>query len=39
MGENEIVVGWGAAYDLGISTMDFKSCLCMFLRQERSGFF
>ena len=21
-GENEIVVGWGAAYDLGISTMD-----------------
>ena len=24
-GENEIVVGWGAAYDLGISTMDAVS--------------
>ena len=37
MGENEIVVGWGAAYDLGISTMDFSNPALLYVPKAGKG--
>ena len=36
-GENEIVVGWGAAYDLGISTMDFSNPALLYVPKAGKG--
>ena len=36
-GENEIVVGWGAAYDLGISTMDVINPVVMYVPKAGKG--
>ena len=37
MGENEIVVGWGAAYDLGISTMDVINPVVIYVPKAGKG--
>ena len=37
MEENEIVVGWGAAYDLGISTMDVINPVVMYVPKAGKG--
>ena len=36
-GENEIVVGWGAAYDLGISTMDAINPIMLYVPKAGKG--
>ena len=37
VGENEIVVGWGVAYDLGISTMDFSNPALLYVPKAGKG--
>ena len=37
VGENEIVVGWGTAYDLGISTMDLSSPALLYVPKAGKG--